>query len=110
MWFSVLGRLEVCRSDGTALSIAGRTRRRVLGVLLSRPGSLLTSAALIDDLWGSAAPRRELGSLRSHVARRRDDRGRDEAVVVTEGDGYRLCVGPDDVDAAMFERLSSEAE
>jgi DNA-binding SARP family transcriptional activator/WD40 repeat protein len=109
MWFGVLGRLEVRRGDGTAVSIGGRARRRVLAALLSRPGSLLTADTLIDDLWGSTAPRSAVGSLRSHVARLRDDLGRDEVLLLTEGDGCRLCVGTDDLDAAAFEHLSCEA-
>ena len=50
-------------------------------------------------------------SLRSHVMRLRTDlaRGGGEAVVETQGDGYRLCVGSSDVDAGRFEKLIVEA-
>lgn len=52
-----------------------------------------------------------MSSLRSHAARLRSDLGRDEveAVLVTEGDGYRLNVGAGDLDSAAFEQLAGEA-
>jgi DNA-binding SARP family transcriptional activator/WD40 repeat protein len=111
VWFGTLGRLEVRRADGSPVSISGPARRLVLAALLCRAGSLVSASTLIDDVWGAAAPRSALGSLRSHVARLRDDLGRDEAdrVLVTEGDGYRLNVEADEIDSATFERLVREA-
>ncbi len=51
------------------------------------------------------------GHLRTHVARLRDDLGRDDlgAMIATEGDAYRLAVRHDDLDSALFERLLAEA-
>src|SRR4051812_21904348 len=69
MQFGVLGRLEIRRSDGAAVSIAGPARRQVLAALLARAGASVTAATLIDDLWGTDIPRSGLGTLRSHVAR-----------------------------------------
>lgn len=108
MWFGVLGRLEV-RTYGAPLRVTAPARRQVLAALLARPGSLVTASTLIDDLWGYAAPRSAIGSLRSHVARLRDDLGRSEDLLVTEGDGYRLCVAPEDIDAGQFEQLMKAA-
>ena len=111
MRFLVLGRLEVARDDGTPVTISGPARRAVLAALLCRAGSVATAAALIDDLWGAAPPRSALGTLRSHVARLRDDLGRDAAgaVLVTEGDGYRLNLRPGELDAEQFRTLVEQA-
>src|SRR5262249_28455525 len=73
--------------------------------------SLVTAATLIDDLWGPTAPRSALATLRTHMARLRDDLGREQRgeLVRTEGDGYRLAIGGDDLDSAAFEQLVAEA-
>ena len=111
MRFGVLGRMEVRATDGMLVPISGPARRQLLAALLCRAGSLVSASTLIDDLWGATAPRTALTTLRSHVARLRDDLGRDVArsLVRTEGDGYRLAIAADDLDAATFERLVAEA-
>lgn len=109
MWFGVLGRLEVRRPDGTEVAVGGPARRLLLAALLCRANSLVTAATLIDDLWGTAAPRSALNTLRTHMTRLRDDLGRDEALIRTEGDGYRLCAQAEDLDARRFEHLVAQA-
>ena len=109
MHFGVLGRLEVCRGDGSPLQVTAPAQRLVLAALVARAGSLVTAGTLIDDLWGTAAPRSAVGSLRSHVARLRERLGRDASILLSEGDGYRLCITPDDVDAGQFEALVQRA-
>ena len=111
MWFGVLGRLEIRRSDGTSVPISGPARRQLLAALLCRAGSTVTASTLIEDLWGAAAPRTALNTMRTHVVRLRDDLGRDEAdtLIRTEGDGYRLNVDSNDLDATIFERLVAES-
>jgi DNA-binding SARP family transcriptional activator len=82
-----------------------------LAALLSRPGAPFSAAALIESLWGDAPPRSALTTLRSHVMRLRADLAAagGESLMVTEGDGYRLCIGADDVDAGRFEALARDA-
>lgn len=107
----LLGRLEVRGDDGSLVRIAGPARRRVLAALLCRPGVLVGAATLIEDVWGAASPRSALASLRSHVIRLRADlaRGGGDRVLITEGDGYRLCVRPAGLDTGRFEVLVDEA-
>ncbi len=111
MWFGVLGRLEVRRSDGASVLISGPARRQLLAALLCRAGSTVTASTLIEDLWGTAAPRTALNTMRTHVVRLRDDLGRGESdtLIRTEGDGYRLAITGDDLDATIFERLVAES-
>ena len=107
----MLGRLEVRRHDDSLVPISSPARRQLLAALLCRAGSPVSASTLIEDLWGSAPPRTALGTLRTHVARLRDDLGRDDlgAALGTEGDAYRLAVGADDLDSAVFERLVAVA-
>ena len=109
MRFGVLGRLEVFQADGSPVPIAGPARRLVLAALLARAGSQVSGPTLVDDLWGPDAPRSALGNLRSHVARLRDNLGRGQVLLQTEGDGYRLCIGPGDLDAEQFQTTLAEA-
>ncbi len=94
VWFRVLGRLEIRRPDGSPLRISGPARRQLLSAVLSRAGTAVSAANLIDDLWGTAPPRSTANTLRSYIVRLRNDlgHGRDASVLVTEGDGYRLDV------------------
>jgi two-component system KDP operon response regulator KdpE len=74
-----------------------RKELALLTVLARHAGTLLTHAALLEQVWG---PRQGMDTLRTHVTqlRRKLGAGGDDRVqIVTEpGIGYRL-VGPDDV-------------
>ena len=111
MWFGILGHLVVRQSDGTSIDVPGPARRQLLAALVSRAGALVPTATLVDDLWGSAPPRSAVSSLRSHVARLRAAlaAGGGEHLLVTQGDAYRLCVAPDEIDAGRFEELVATA-
>lgn len=112
MWFGILGHLVVSRSDGTPVDVPGPARRQLLAALVSRAGAVVTTATLIDDLWGSAPPRSAVNSLRSHIARVRTAlaAGGGGHLLVTQGDAYRLCIEPDDIDAGRFDALVRAAD
>jgi DNA-binding SARP family transcriptional activator len=75
----------------------------LLGVLLAHANNSVPVAALADALWGEAAPR-TAQRLQLHVHRLR--RALDDPRRLTfHPDGYQLRVGPDELDAATFERL-----
>lgn len=111
MWFGVLGHLAVRRGDGADVPVTGPARRQVLAALLCRAGAIVRTDTLVEDLWGSAPPRSAVGSLRSHIVRLRTAlaQGGGEGLLVTVGDGYRLDIAPEDVDAGRFESLVNEA-
>lgn len=96
----VLGPLEV-RAWGQQVAIAGPLPRRLLALLVTRPGRFLPVAALIDGLWGDGPPAAARATLQSHVARLRRSLG--ETGVIAGGPaGYRLAVDAADVDAFAF--------
>ncbi len=111
MWFGVLGHLEVQRADGVSVALPGPARRTVLAALLCRVGRVVSASALIDDLWGAAAPRSAGKTLQSHIVRLRHDlaAGDGDGLLLTEGDGYRLGLEADDVDSTTFESLARDA-
>ena len=109
--FEVLGHLAVRRADGTDVPVPGPSRRQLLAALLCRPGGIVSSATLVEDLWGSAPPRSAVNSLRSHVVRLRAAlaQGGGDGVLITVGEGYRLDVGQEQIDAGRFELLVQSA-
>jgi DNA-binding SARP family transcriptional activator/WD40 repeat protein len=111
MWCGVLGPLVVRRTDGSTVGVGGSARRLLFGALLSRVGRTVPPDVLIEDIWGVAPPRSAAKTLQSHVVRLRHDLGRDEAdaVLVTERTGYRLVLGPQDLDVSQFESAVRDA-
>jgi hypothetical protein len=77
VWFGVLGPLEVRDARGEPVRVIAPVRRQLLAALLCRGGSTVAAAALGNDLWGDAPPRSAAKTLQSHVARLRDDLGRE---------------------------------
>jgi DNA-binding SARP family transcriptional activator len=96
----VLGPLEV-RAGGRPVAVAGPLPRRVLALLVTRPGRFVPVDALIDGLWGEDPPAAARATLQSHVARLRRSLGESGAVAGGPG-GYRIAVEAADVDAFAF--------
>ena len=104
MWFGVLGPLEVRDAAGGVVRVGGSVRRELLAALLCRAGGFVAAAELIDDIWGDVPPRTAAKTLQSHLVRLRQDLARSgDAVILTEGAGYRLDVSAMTLDAACFE-------
>ena len=99
----VLGTLEVSH-DERAIDVRGPLPRRLLALLAMTPGREVSTAALIDGLWGEDPPAAAQATLQSHIARLRRDLTTDD-VVRTGRHGYLLDVEPDDVDAHRFASL-----
>ena len=109
MEFRILGPLEVI-DEGATVRITGPRERALLTALLLRPGEAVSTERLIDLLWGDDAPGNVPNALQAVVTRMRKalgPQGRD--LLVTRTPGYALAVGHDQVDAARFERLITQA-
>ena len=103
--FRILGPLEV--SDGERLVDVGTGKQRtLLALLLLRAGEIVSRDALVDALWDERPPPSAANSVHVYVSRLRKALA-DEALE-THGHGYRLVVGPEQLDAHLFERLLSE--
>ena len=107
--YRVLGPVEVTDERGNLVPLAGSRQRALLACLLARQGEVVTADRLADSLWGEQQPSDPLAALQSQVSRLRQRLGAG-AGLETVGGGYRLRCGPDDLDAAVFERLLAEAQ
>lgn len=107
MFVSLLGPAELHDESGIAISVASRRQRQLLVALGLNNGKTISTDRLIDWLWGDALPADPVATLQTNVSRLR--RLLDDTVVLsTETGGYRLTVGPDDLDIVVFEKLISE--
>ena len=103
MQVSVLGPVEVIR-DGSLVAVGGARVRALLTRLALAGGRPVTSAELIDAVWGNADSDDPANALQSLVSRLRRSLGAPSTVVQVPG-GYRLDVRPSDVDVHRFEAL-----
>jgi predicted ATPase/DNA-binding SARP family transcriptional activator len=114
--FRVLGPLEVLDAQGRRLALGGPKQRALLAVLLLHAGQVVAVERLVDELWGEHPPDTAAHTLQVYVANLRKvlepDRGRGAAggVLRTRPGGYLVQVGPDDLDLARFERLTSQGQ
>jgi DNA-binding SARP family transcriptional activator/ABC-type transport system substrate-binding protein len=108
--FRVLGPVEVGNGAG-ALALGGPKQRALLADLVLNAGNTVSTARLIDDLWGDDAPPTAGHTVETYISRirriLRDGSARE--VLLTKPPGYLLDVGRDRVDAFRFEQLAAEA-
>lgn len=103
--FRILGPLTI-EVDGRAASV-GRLPRALAMRLLVASGDVVPVDRLVDDLWSGEPPVSAVNTLQSYVSvlrRAFGAAGRD--LLVRDGPGYRLAVGPEALDATRFERLA----
>ena len=106
--FRVLGPIEALKG-GQPVALGGARQRTLLALLLLRYGRAVPVAELIDSIWAGDPPERAATILRSYVSRLRSALG-ESAPVSEEAFGYAINVGPESVDAALFEHLVRAAD
>ena len=99
MSIAVLGPVTV---DGDDAGLAPR-ERVVLGVLAVRRGEVVSADALADALWDQEPPPSWAKVVQGCISRLRRALG--PGAIETHGQGYRLALPAEQVDAARFERL-----
>jgi class 3 adenylate cyclase len=104
--FSVLGPLEVREGD-RVIALPRRKHRVLLAVLLLRADEVVSTDALIEQLWGEKPPRTAKDALVNYVSLLRKALGPD--VLLTRDPGYVLDVRPEQTDLGRFERLAAGA-
>ena len=108
MEFRILGPLEVVEG-GRALTLGGSRQRALLVLLLTRANEVVSTGRLIDELWGTQAPKSASNALQYHVSQLRKALAPSQAIV-TQEPGYVIRIGPDELDLLRFERLVEEAQ
>ncbi|MEU7787261.1 BTAD domain-containing putative transcriptional regulator [Amycolatopsis sp. NPDC049159] len=106
MQIGILGPFEVRTDDGALADVPGARLRGLLAALALDPGHVVPKATLVDWIWGEHPPADAANALQRLVSRLR--KALPEGSVDGQPTGYRLLLGPDDVDAVRFERLAGE--
>ncbi|WP_084557656.1 BTAD domain-containing putative transcriptional regulator [Hamadaea tsunoensis] len=101
----VLGPLTVVAS-GLPADPGPPAQRTVLGLLALRAGETVSRDEIVDVVWGDDPPRTAVGQVQTAVSRLRRLLEEDGTVRLhTAPHGYRLALGPDEVDSAEFAAL-----
>lgn len=103
MRYRVLGTVSVDAADGAPVPL-GERQRAVLAALLARAGEVVPVDRLVDLVWNDAPPADPAAAVHSQVSRLRRI-----VPIVTRPPGYVLSPGPDELDAARFDRLVTAA-
>lgn len=107
MDFRILGPLEVV-DRGRALNLGGPRQRALLALLLTRANNVVSSDRLIDELWGTEAPRNAANALQYHVSQLRKALAPSDAIA-TQDPGYVIQVTAEELDLLRFEQLREAA-
>ena len=106
MEFRILGPLEV-RDGQRTVELGAAKQRALLGVLLLHANQLVSTSQLVEELWGDRPPATAEKLVQGYVHALRKRLGAE--LIVTQGPGYRLHLGANDLDVLEFERLVAEA-
>jgi YVTN family beta-propeller protein len=104
--FCVLGPVEVSE-NGRNLPLGGPKQRALLADLILNAGTVVSTAQLIDDVWGDTSPASAGHTVEAYIARLRRvlrDGSRPE-VLLTRPPGYLLDAEPGRVDVLRFGQL-----
>lgn len=111
MQFKILGPLEVSHVDAIRTPTPPKVRR-VLALLLLRANQVVSTDALIEELWGEEPPQSAVTTAQTYIYQLRRAFGRHEVTpgrsdwLITTAPGYLMYVNPGQVDAHAFETLS----
>jgi DNA-binding SARP family transcriptional activator/tetratricopeptide (TPR) repeat protein len=108
--FRVLGPLEVW-VDQLRQQLGGPRQEKVLAVLLLEVNRVVPLYRLVDAAWAEEPPTTAPHQVRKMVADLRRRLPAPGTTIVTDGPGYRLVAGDDQLDLRMFElRLARARE
>jgi len=105
--FRILGPLEVVE-QGRSLPLGGARQRTLLALLLTRANEVVSADRLIDELWGAHPPKTAANALQYHVSQLRKALAPHDPIA-TQGPGYVISAGLEELDLLRFEALVEEA-
>jgi DNA-binding SARP family transcriptional activator len=103
----ILGPFQVCDDSGREVVLPTGRERALLAALVLRRDEVVSVDALVEALWGEAAPGTAVKAVQGYVSHLRRVLGSDGAIV-TQAPGYVLRVPAEAVDARRFESLAAE--
>ncbi|MEW2577319.1 AfsR/SARP family transcriptional regulator [Streptomyces syringium] len=109
--FMVLGQIRAYRGD-YRLPVGSPQQQAMMVALLLRPGRAVSVHELIGAVWGEECPDTALATVRTYAWRWRKALEEDRSApstLVSVGDGYRLVLPAENVDAAFVDQLAASA-
>ncbi len=104
MEYRILGPVAAI-DQGHQIDLGGPRERALLARLLLSANLVVPADTLIDDLWSGNPPEHATATLRVYISRLRRALGTDAHRLVTQSPGYRLTLGPQQLDASRFATL-----
>ncbi len=104
--FGILGPLSVM-INGVTVSIRGVKKQRMLARLLLSPNAVVSTDAVIEAIWEEESPETAVRQVRNTASELRRMIG---SVLETAGNGYRLRVEADQLDALQADALIARAD
>ncbi|MFF8954225.1 BTAD domain-containing putative transcriptional regulator [Streptomyces sp. NPDC014894] len=110
MLFHVLGPLQVA-VKGTPVPVGGRRSQIILAILALEANWAVPLDRLVDAVWGSSPPASARTQIRICVSalRRAITEAGAPGLIETHPSGYRLRLGPGELDSAVFEEEVAQA-
>lgn len=111
--FGLLGPLEVLRDEEACTPTAPKVCR-VLALLLLRSNHVVSTDALIEELWGEDPPRSAVTTTQTYIYQLRkaldedDSAPSDDDMLLTKPPGYLLRVQDGQIDTDTFQQLTGE--
>jgi DNA-binding SARP family transcriptional activator/Flp pilus assembly protein TadD len=104
--FGILGPLEVM-IDGEPVAIRGVKKQRMLSRLLLSPNAIVSTDAVIEAIWEDSSPDTAVRQVRNTASQLRRMIG---SALETAGNGYRLHIDPEQLDALRADHLVAQAD
>jgi len=101
--FRILGPLRM-GADGRSI-LEGQRQQRLVAALLLASGEVVTVAQLVDAIWDERPPataKRQVQNAISALRRQLPGNAAPVPVIETVGRGYRIPIGPGQLDALVF--------
>jgi DNA-binding SARP family transcriptional activator len=95
--FRILGPVGLS-VDGTDIHVGAPRQRALLAMLLLDANRAVHPSALIEGIWGDVPPQHPEAALQIVVSRLRSALGPAASRITSERAGYRILVGPDELD------------
>jgi DNA-binding SARP family transcriptional activator/tetratricopeptide (TPR) repeat protein len=112
--FRILGSMEVL-DGGRRIDLPVGRGRSLLALLVLHAGEVVSADRLIDELWGENSPPTAGTVVQGLISKLRKLlepgrlKGEPGGMIETVGRGYRLAVGPEEIDANRFKQLLDDA-
>ncbi len=103
MEIRLLGSVQLVASHDGPVQLA-RRQRALLAALAVEPGHVVGADRLVDVAWGDDLPADPANALQGRISQLR--KAFDGGGISREGNGYRLCIAPEAVDAVRFTDLA----